>query len=97
MEPTKEQMEQSLAEWREAHWGELDTCLKVAKSIRDNEQASPRDRNEAIKTITRMLGALSTRPSDSARQGTPSKSKQNPDEMSTEEVAETFKLINDPR
>ena len=97
MEPTKEQIDQSLAEWREANWGELDACLKVARSIRDNEKASPRDRNEAIKSIARLLGAFSTKPSDSARQGQPARKKGNPDEMGTDEVAEVVGLISDPR
>lgn len=97
MEPTKEQIDQSLAEWREAHWGELDACLRVAKSIRDNEKATPRDRNEAIKSIARLLGGFSTRPTDSARQGQPSRKQGNPDEMSTEEITESVNLISDPR
>jgi len=72
MEPTKDEQAQALSEWRAAHWDELENCLKTAIAIRDTA-SEPRDRNEANKTILRMLGALSTRPSDSASPNDPTK------------------------
>jgi hypothetical protein len=72
MEPTKDERAQALSEWRAAHWDELENCLKTAIAIRDTA-SEPRDRNEANKTILRMLGALSTRPSDSASPSEPTK------------------------
>jgi hypothetical protein len=65
MDVTKDELAQALSDWRAANWGELNRCLATAIEIRDTSD-EPRDRNEANKTILRMLGALSTRPSDSA-------------------------------
>ena len=48
----------ALKEWREKHFKELEINLTVAKTIRDNGDATSKDRNEAIKTISRLLGAL---------------------------------------
>ena len=47
-----------LKQFREDNIGELDTCLKVACTIRDSKVASSRDKNEAIKIIARLLSAL---------------------------------------
>ena len=49
---------QAIDAFRKKHIKELETNMAVAVSIRDDVEASPRDRNEAIKTISRMLGAL---------------------------------------
>jgi len=48
----------TLAEWRKANFNEIEKCLKVAKGIRDDPEASNKDRIESIKAIARMLAAL---------------------------------------
>jgi len=48
-----------LLAWRESHFGELEATLKVLKSIRDDPEASHKDRIEASKSISRMLSAMS--------------------------------------
>jgi len=47
-----------LKEFREKNIGELEECLRVAKTIRDSKTATARDKNEAIKIIARLLSAL---------------------------------------
>ena len=47
-----------LSAWREKHFKELEETLRVAKDIRDNPQASNRDRIEAAKLIARLLHSL---------------------------------------
>lgn len=47
-----------LSQFREDNIKELDECLKVACSIRDDTTATARDKNEAIKIIARLLSAL---------------------------------------
>ena len=47
-----------LKQFREDNIKELDECLRVACSIRDNKTATARDKNEAIKIIARLLSAL---------------------------------------
>lgn len=66
MSPTKKEEDEALAEWRRRHWEELDKSLDVLITIRDTAML-PKDRIEAVKGITRMMGALSTRPLDSAK------------------------------
>jgi len=51
-------LKETLAEWRQKHINEWEKNLEVARSIRDDPQASNRDKNEAIKIISRMLGIL---------------------------------------
>lgn len=97
MEPTAQEREQALAGWRDANWHELDACLSVAKAIRDNPEAQPRDRNEANKTIVRMLGAMSARPSDSARNKPTKTVGHTTNEVVDDDVAEIMKLVSDPR
>jgi len=48
----------ALADFREKNFHELDICLKVSAEIRDDPEASPRERNSAIRNIASMLGAL---------------------------------------
>jgi len=60
-EPTgepKHKPVKQLDRWRASHLNELELCLQAAISIRDNSATSARDKNEAIKTIARMIGAL---------------------------------------
>jgi hypothetical protein len=66
MSPSKKDEDEALAEWRRRHWEQLDKSLEVLVAIRDGSLL-PKDRIEAVKGITRMLGALSTRPTDSAK------------------------------
>jgi len=47
-----------LSEWREKNMIELNACLDVAKAVRDDPGATARDRIEAVKTIGRLLSAL---------------------------------------
>lgn len=48
-----------LAAWRQSHFGELEATLSVLKGIRDNPEASHKDRIEASKSISRLLSAMS--------------------------------------
>ena len=48
-----------LQAWRESHFAELGKTLEVLKSIRDDPEASSKDRIEASKSIGRMLSAMS--------------------------------------
>jgi hypothetical protein len=57
----------ALGEWREKHFHELDDCLKVSAEIRDNSEASPRERNTAIRNIASMLGALTEKSAPQAQ------------------------------
>ena len=54
----KTKLAEDLAKWRQKHFAELEKNLTVAITVRDNEEATDRDRNEAIKTISRLLGGL---------------------------------------
>jgi hypothetical protein len=47
-----------VSEWREKNLEELDRNLSTWKSIRDDPDASDRDRIEAGKAIARQMGAL---------------------------------------
>jgi hypothetical protein len=48
-----------LTEWRRSHFSELEETLKVFMAIRDDPEASNKDRIEAAKGVGRMLSALS--------------------------------------
>lgn len=48
-----------ISEWRAGHLEELDRNLSTWKSIRDDSDASDKDRIEAAKSIARQMGALS--------------------------------------
>lgn len=54
MNPYKEE----LKTFRSTYVAELYKCMDAAIEIRDDKKASDRDRNEAIKTISRLLSAL---------------------------------------
>lgn len=48
-----------LAAWRQHHFSELEATLQVLKGIRDDPEASDKDRIEASKSISRLLSAMS--------------------------------------
>ena len=48
-----------LSSWRSKHFKELEATLKVLRTIRDDPEASHKDRIEASKSIGRMLSAMS--------------------------------------
>lgn len=54
----KQAKSETLAEWRKTNFAETQKCLDVAKSIRDDTEASNKDRIEAVKSIARLLGSL---------------------------------------
>ena len=49
---------EAIAEWRRKHFNEMQTNMEIAKAIRDDKDAKAKDRIDAIKTISRMLGTL---------------------------------------
>ena len=55
---TKKAQQEALADFRKKHFKEMEINLQVAKSIRDNPQEVAKNKNEAIKIISRMLGSL---------------------------------------
>ena len=54
----KKELQTAITDFRKKYIHELERCLEVAVEVRDNIEASPRDRNEAVKTISRLLGSL---------------------------------------
>jgi hypothetical protein len=54
----KEDVKQNLAEWRKTNFAQTQRCLEVAMSIRDDPEASNKDRIESVKAIARLLGSL---------------------------------------
>jgi hypothetical protein len=59
--PTKKKAagkSKELAGWRDSHFAELEATLNVFKGIRDDPEASDKDRIEAGKSIGRMLSAM---------------------------------------
>ena len=54
----KKELQTAITDFRKKYIGELEKCLEVAIEVRDNKDATPRDRNEAVKTISRLLGSL---------------------------------------
>lgn len=57
-----------LIEWRERNLAELDRNLATWKAIRDDHEASDKDRIEAAKAIARQMGALSPDPKKTERE-----------------------------
>ncbi len=49
---------ETLAEFRKRNFKEMEINLKIAKEVRDDQDAKHKDRIDAIKTISRMLGTL---------------------------------------
>ena len=68
---TDKQDNKALSEWRERNFAELDRCLEASMQIRDDPEASPRERNTAIRNIAAMLGALTEKaaPAQVKKQG----------------------------
>jgi len=56
----------TLTEWRDKHFAELEVCMTVAKSIRDDPEAGAKNRIEAVKIISRLLNALQPEKGDAA-------------------------------
>ena len=67
--PLPEVEKEVLKSWREKHWKELDVTMKVLKSIRDDDEANNKDRIEAGKAISRMLGVLAAEKVDTSKTG----------------------------
>ena len=49
---------ETLAEWRREHFSEMDRNLTINIQIRDDPEQKAKDRIDASKTISRMLGTL---------------------------------------
>lgn len=47
-----------LRAWRDSHFEELESTLQVLKAIRDDPEASNKDRIEASKSLGRLLAAM---------------------------------------
>jgi len=65
-----------LAAWRDSHFAELESTLKVLNGIRDDSEASHKDRIEASKSIGRLLSAMSpakasTKPAEKKKEQKP--------------------------
>ena len=58
-----------LCAWRERYWGELDATINVLICIRDSEKSSDKNRIEAGKAISRMLGVLAAERIDASKVG----------------------------
>ena len=56
---TKQDPGIELRKWRASHFAELEATLTVLKSIRDDPEASNKDRVEASKSIGRLLAVMS--------------------------------------
>ena len=54
----KKAYQQALAEFRDKYFKEMKKNLDVLIKIRDDSKAKAKDRNEAVKIISRMLGTL---------------------------------------
>ncbi|MEE9510425.1 MAG: hypothetical protein V3V81_08025 [Candidatus Bathyarchaeia archaeon] len=63
-DPSKKAHEQALVEFRRRHFDEMEKNLEVAKSIRDNVKEAAKNRIEAGKLISRMLGTLAPEKAD---------------------------------
>ncbi len=55
---TAKKPKSSLREWREKHQGEMQKNLDTLIAIRDDTEATDKDRIEASKNISRILGGL---------------------------------------
>lgn len=58
MTETKDANAKELSSWRANHFDELERTLTVLKEIRDDPEASNKDRIEAGKSIGRLLSAM---------------------------------------
>lgn len=87
----KSSKSQAIQEFREEHLGELKKSMEAAIAIRDDPDSTARDKNEAIKIIARLLGALTPEKVDSPKMA------ESKDRivLSAEETASLDKLIAD--
>jgi len=88
----KKAQQEALADFRKKHFKEMEINLKVAKSIRDNPDAIAKDRNEAIKIISRMLGSLVPEKIEPKARATPTDKDK---KLTKEEIKEIKGLINE--
>jgi len=89
---SKSTLKQTLAEFRAKHFKEeMNRNLEVAREIRDNPENSAKDRNEALKSISRMLGALA--PEKVSPISKPKKSKK--EELTELDKLDIQKIINE--
>lgn len=58
MPPTTKEKNESLREWREKNFHEMDENIRVWKLIRDDDTATNKDRIEAAKNISKALACL---------------------------------------
>ena len=88
----------ALLEFRKEHLlKEMKRNLRVSKQIRDNPNASGRDRNEAIKNIMKMLGATyqdKPSPEEKKKVDKPQLKEKNAQELSLQEIQEIEGLIH---
>jgi hypothetical protein len=57
--PKKEDLASELSAWRATHLDELEMTLRVFREIRDDPEASNKDRIEAGKSVGRLLAVMS--------------------------------------
>jgi chaperonin cofactor prefoldin len=55
---SKDESQKELTAWRASHFAELEATLRVFKEVRDDPEASNKDRIEAGKSIGRLLSAM---------------------------------------
>ncbi|MCK7512173.1 MAG: hypothetical protein MZV70_54445 [Desulfobacterales bacterium] len=67
MKMSKKDQDEALAEWRDVGIGPKWTPAWLSLSSIGDHSLIAKDRIEAIKGITKMLGTLSTRPADAAK------------------------------
>ena len=85
----------AVMEFRKKHYqAEMEENIKIAKSIRDNPEASARDRNEAIKTIARMVGGLTPDRTGGGKESSPVAQMDNKP-LSDSDLAQIEALINE--
>jgi hypothetical protein len=90
MSSSKKAQQEALAAFRKKHFKEMEINLKVAKSIRDNVKEAAKNRNEAVKIISRMLGSLVPEKIEPKTKATPTdKQKQ----LTAKEKAEVDSLL----
>ena len=69
----KKAQQEALAAFRKKHFQEMEINLQVAKSIRDDPEKAAKNRNEAVKIISRMLGSLVPEKIEPKAKATPTK------------------------
>lgn len=51
-----------LVKWRKDNWAQLDLSLKAAMEVRDDPNVNHKNKLDAVKTISRILGVLAQEP-----------------------------------